>query len=508
MTNDIYSLYCPLRNYLRQQRLDESLLAIHAHIQYLQFQRPLPQYITGEPFGYRNMKQFSDLLNFHVFPWELTILYKEILLNSQQYGLTRSLLHWNYFSGAVNKLKELENEIAKVYSTKENVLLELFRLSHRQFRWQRRPTLDTPARYWKLFSYQHLHAVVERSIGLTIEEIIKIGMSLLGAYEDKIALNTPLRSDLPGINEEKVNIFLKHFCIGYDELKSLLKKEQQYNEKFIYSYSSTVAYPLVKMEWKGKEAVVCIVPRYLFERITDGIYYEICRTPNFEHPFGDAFQEYIGDTFKALYSRGPIFPEATYENGKRTIDWIIEDDSATLFVECKTKRLTTKAKAELFDVTELELELGKIADAVVQTYKTMNDYKNGLYPQAKFHSNKPIYVFVVTLEEWFIFGDLIVNKLDEYVVDKLQKAGLSEKLISENPYCMLSAASLEVFTFLANKYGVHEVIDEKMHNKEKKYWEIENYLRQKYPQDISQVGCPFVPELDQKIKAMLSQGKE
>lgn len=507
METDIFSLYSPLRNYLGKQKLNESLLAIHAHIQFLQFHKPLPSYITGVPYGYRGIVKFSDLLNFHLFPWELSLICKEVLLNSEMYGASHSLLEWNYLSGAVNKLKYLENETAKLYFSKENVLLELFRISHRQFKWQRVPTMDVPARYWKIFSYQNLHAIVEKAIGLPLEEIIKIGMSLLGVYQDKIALFYPPKSELPGIDQDKIDKFLAHFCIGYEELKIRLTKEQQYNEKFAYVYSSLIAYPLIRKEWDGRDAIVCPIPRYLFDRITDGIYYEICRVKGFEHPFGDAFQSYVGDVLKNLYKRGLMYPEAKYGKDNRTVDWVIEDDSATLFVECKTKRLTTGAKAGLFNITELESELGKLADAVVQVYKTMVDFKKGLYPKIKYRSNKELYPMVVTLEEWFIYGDLIVNKLDEFIIGRLKRAGLPADLIIDNPYCTISVEAFEAFVFISNKYGIKEVLNGKLKDKEKKYWEIENYLSNKYPEEIKQTGCPFVPELDKRIDAMLDSNR-
>lgn len=507
METNVYSLYCPLRNYLRKQKLDESLLAIHAHVQFQQFHKPLPNYIVGEPFGYGKITDFRDLLNFHVFPWELSLLCKEVLLNSQKYGQTRSLLEWRYLSGAINKLKELENETAKLYSTKDNVLLEIFRISHRQFRWQRVPTMDAPARYWKIFSYQRLHKIVEKAVGLTLEEIIKIGMSLLGFYQDKIALFYPPKSELPGINQDKIDTFLEHFCIDYEELKKQLSKEQQYNEKFAYTYSSLIAYPLIRKEWEGKEAIVCPIPRHLFERITDGIYYEICRVDGFEHPFGDAFQEYVGDVLKVLFTKGNIYPETQYGKSKRTVDWVAEDNTATLFIECKTKRLTTGAKAGLFDVTELESELGKIADAVVQVYKTMEDFKNGLYPKIKYHSDKALYPMVVTLEDWFIFGDHIINKLNELVIKRLKETGLSADLITINPYCVIPIEALEVVMSIANNYGIKKVLEEKVTDNDKKYWEIENYLRHKYPEEIKLAGCPFIPELDKRIEVMLNSTK-
>ncbi|MBF0206764.1 MAG: hypothetical protein HQK53_07720, partial [Oligoflexia bacterium] len=182
-------------------------------MQFQQFKTPLPEYIVGEPAGYRASNKFSDFMSFYMMPWELTLLCKEVLINSDGYKNNRSFLNWRYLSDAVNKLKFLENETAKLYSTKDNVLIELFRISHRQFKWQRSPTMDAPARYWKIFGYENLHKIVEKSIGLTIEEIIKIGMSMLGVYQDKIALYYPPKSELPGIDQVKIDKFLEHFCI-------------------------------------------------------------------------------------------------------------------------------------------------------------------------------------------------------------------------------------------------------------------------------------------------------
>ena len=68
MEEDAFSLYRPLRNYLRKQKLNESLLAIHSHVQFQQFRVSLPSYITGDPPGYRSIINFKDLLNFHLFP--------------------------------------------------------------------------------------------------------------------------------------------------------------------------------------------------------------------------------------------------------------------------------------------------------------------------------------------------------------------------------------------------------------------------------------------------------
>ena len=504
MEEDAFSLYRPLRNYLRKQKLNESLLAIHSHVQFQQFRVSLPSYITGDPPGYRSIINFKDLLNFHLFPWELSLLCKEVLLNSEKYGFTHSLLEWHYLAGAVNKLKYLENGLAKLYSSKENVLLELFRISHRQFRWQRLPTMNTPARYWKIYSYKNLHALIEKCIGLTVEEIIKIGMSLLGVYQEKVALFYPPKSNYPELIKKNSISFWGIFCIDHEKLKILLAKEQQFNEKFAYTYSSLVAYPLIRKDWDERDAIICPIPRLLFERITDGIYYEICRAEGFDHSFGEAFQTYIGDAIKILYKKGKIYQESKYGKNNRTTDWIMEDNTAILFIECKTKRLTIGAKTELLNLDELESELDKIADAIVQTYKSIENYKNRLYPQIKFDPAKHLYPIIVTLEDWFLYGDPIIKKLDELVAIKLKSAGLNEDLMKSTPYCVMSAETFESFIFIANKNDIKSILEEKLFDQDKKYWEIENYLRHKFPEEIKHAGCPFISELNKRIETILN----
>ena len=122
-----------------------------------------------------------------------------------------------------------------------------------------------------------------------------------------------------------------------------------------------------------------------------------------------------------MYKKGKIYQESKYGKNNRTTDWIMEDNTAILFIECKTKRLTIGAKTELLNLDELESELDKIADAIVQTYKSIENYKNRLYPQIKFDPAKHLYPIIVTLEDWFLYGDPIIKKLDELVAIKLKK---------------------------------------------------------------------------------------
>jgi hypothetical protein len=97
--------------------------------------------------------------------------------------------------------------------------------------------------------------------------------------------------------------------------------------------------------------------------------------PGFDNAFGDAFQWYVGQVIERGTQREStrFYSEAQYRVGKdskRTVDWIVQQDGAAIFVEAKTKRLAHQAKVEIIEGDILPLELDKLAAMVVQAYKS------------------------------------------------------------------------------------------------------------------------------------------
>ena len=67
-------------------------------------------------------------------------------------------------------------------------------------------------------------------------------------------------------------------------------------------------------------------------------------------------------------------PEKDFVVGKakkRSVDWIVAHDAATLFLKCKSKRLSWGAKASLTDLKPLKPDIDSMAAAIVQLYKTI-----------------------------------------------------------------------------------------------------------------------------------------
>jgi hypothetical protein len=122
----------------------------------------------------------------------------------------------------------------------------------------------------------------------------------------------------------------------------------------------------------------------LFWRFAAGLYYDLITIPKFANPFGESYQSYVGSVLRAAAPSRTIFDEHPYNVGskqKGTVDWIVADvDGSALFIECKVKRARREAKQRLSDISALEEDIGHLAAAVVQSYKTKRDCLAGHYP--------------------------------------------------------------------------------------------------------------------------------
>lgn len=489
--NAVYSLYTPLRNHIRQANLISSLRAIHAHIQHYQFGQPLPSYIRNVPFGYQHINSFEQLLNFHLFPWELEVIVKELIIHADPYGIRKTFEDWNYLCGAVNKLKSLEDSISGLYITENNVLDEIaIRLSHREFVWQRKPSMALVGRYWKIYSHPQLAPIVLSSLGMPVETLYIITFALIGVFQDKFALFYPPRIEQLKITLEDLDKFMKHFSLPMTQLREKLKSEQQMNDKYVYAYNSLHAYPLIQTMYEQKNAIVCPIPGLLYRRLTEGLYYELCRTPGFDNAYGQAFQDYVG---KVIHNANPtliVQPEFGYggrRSAEKTSDWIVYDKETTLLVECKGKRLTFEAKSSLLDDTAINEQIEIMSKAIVQIYKTMFDFQNNRYSLPNHSDSKAILPLVVTLEEWYLFGGKLTKLLDKKVREKLANLNISADTVDNNPYTVCSVDSLIYLMQASRQNNVKTMLLHKWNDSYTREWTLDNFLMKYYPPQTTNI---------------------
>lgn len=491
---DIYEDYKPLRNFLKPFNPADSFYVIWAYNQNIAYNTPFPKDITPIPnFPQQDYIQKVRL----VAPWQLEILTKETIINADPLQFPKKTLRDpKHFFAALEKLHNIEGAISKKYINKDNVLKEMQRLSHRQFPWQNQnPSISTFARYYKVFSSEAMNEIVQQTIGISVNDLCFFGLQLWGLYLKYPAVDLPIKNEVTEITTELVKNFLSFFSKSVEDIKPILKSEQQLNEKYQYAYNSLKRYQLLDAQNGPKRSLYCPLPDLFFSQMLKGVYYGIHNEKGFDKAFGDSFQSYIGEVVKKaeIEEKISIYAEESYNaSQERTADWILEDAEAFLFIECKTKRLTFAAKEELLIDEQMNVQLDKMANAILQVYKTIKDYKEGLYLSLKPKVNKTVFPLIITLEDWYFFGEglSLKNKISELLI----KESLPLNYLEEMPYSICSTQEFESIVQVLQNVPIKEFILGKLSDKEMSTWVYASYIKKQYSE--IKIKDLFPDELD------------
>lgn len=492
-TNNLYDLYKPLRNHLRKVCIEDSLFVVWAYVQHIQFSTQFPPEIEVNQ-EFLSKKQRAEK---GIYSWELELIAKELIINGQEgQRCPETLRKWSYLAKIINNLKTLEDEISKIYLNQENIQTELHRIAHRQFPWQSPFFKGQLIRNYKIFKHSGIESIVLNKTGLTVYELYFIGYVLFSFYLKHPAIVYPINIPIKELNSTNVENFLRYFSKELTEMRALIRAEQDVGEKYAYSYSSLRAFPVVKMKYRNDLSLVCPLPPLLFWRITTGLYYEILQEKNFGKYFGESFQAYVGEVIVKSNTNINIscIKECDYYVGrdrKATIDWIAYDTNSALFIECKTKRLILQAKIELSDSNAIQAELSKMADFILQIYKTVNDYRNNHYPSFKFDENIQIYPLIVTLEDWYLFGDKLLVDLRSLVEEQFGKAGLPLSYLEDMPYSICSIEEFEDLMQIIQLHEIKSVMKDKVYDREKTRWNFKAFLATDFKNEIKNMEYLF-----------------
>jgi hypothetical protein len=505
---NIFQAYKPLRNNLKKLCLDDSFFVIWNFIQYLQFEREIDKTIEVNP----RLLHLKDTRSWRPHEWELELLTKEIIINSQDTHFTsKSLKKWSYFSNTLNKLRDLCNEIAKTFIDKNNVTNEFNRIAFRQFPWQSRPSKDFLVRYYKIFNVPTLNNLVKKIIGLTVNELYFIGLAFGGDYLKKPEISI-FHLDKFYINKigfNRISKFLEFTSKDISFLKVNMIAEQEINDKFEYSYNYLRAYPIIRMLYRNEKSLVCPLPTLLFRRITSGLYYEICKEKDFGVNFGNSFQKYVGEVIEKANNNKTIgyIKEEEYhvhKNRKDTVDWIVYDRDSALFIGCKTKRMILLTKLQLNENSIIKKELDKMAEIIFQIYKSIDDYRKNLYPSFKYEQNRQIYPLILTLENWFLIGNKRLDIVNQMVAKKLSNKNLPLDYLNKMPYSICSMEEFENVIQIIQSTGIKEFMSKKVFDKEKNTWAFDTFIIYEFPNERRKLKFLFRDEAD-KIYRTISK---
>lgn len=491
----IYEKYKPLRNFLRNLGMENSLYVIWAYINLLQFDKTLPTDVIANP-------AFLNKLNHPergLYEWELALLAREVIKNSQYRprAVEVDLRKWGNLSKAVNKLKFFENDVWPVHGDDHNILTELRRIAHRQFPWQSRQNTSLFLRYFKIYSHPNLNKVVQARFNITIQKWYLIGFALFGVFLAHPRITNAPNIQLKGISKEDVEAFIKVTKIDLKNLKELIEQNIQYDDEFVYTLNPLEYYPIIK----SGEQYLCPVINFLGWRITSGIYFDLVKDKQFGHPFGMAFQNYIEEVSTVILygSNISVIPEQKYHVGKKekdSVDLILAMDDAALFVEVKAKRMQVRSKSQLISTEAIEKDIAKLANDVAQTYRTISDYQNGHYTHFIKQDSINIFPFVVTLEDWYLLGDDL-QALKVAVHQQLNKLNLPSDYLKEMPFTICSSDTYEYFMQIIHKHGITKVMND-WHKTDLDDHDFGQHIRTTYTDEYEQL-TKFFPNEAKKI---------
>jgi hypothetical protein len=498
----IYDLYKPLRNHLRKVSVENAFYVIWAYINFFQFGQDFPLDIEVDTSIIKNKK----LPRKNISEWELALLAREAIANGETIPslATEDLKKWNYFARAINKIKDFENGIWPTFGNETNILKEMRRIAHRQFPWQSRPNSSLFLRYFKVYNNLRLKEIIENRLGLSVQQWYTIGTALSGAIltHPKVSIDPDVA--LSNITKKEFDIFLRFTAADLAKLNGIIERDVKYDDQYVYTLNPLEYFPLVRLG----DYYYCPVNTFLAWRITSGIYFDLIGDKKFGHPFGLAFQEYLEEvSVKVLNpTRTKVLHEQKYRvsnTEEDSADIILAQTDAAVFVEAKAKRMQVRSKSQILRNEAMEQDLDILAGDIAQVYATIEDYRNGHYPHFPYQQATNIYPLVVTLENWFLFGE-DAKRLREKVKQKMEDKNLPYSFTEEMPYIVCSASNYECFVQVLNFHTINEVMSA-WFTPDKEDYNFGQFLSTTYHQEYKTIN-DFFPGDFHKIYPVLNMG--
>lgn len=477
----------PLRNYLRPFNGVSFLVAIHQLSVHLEWCGTLPSYLDpANPGGLRGPMELGFFL------WELDTLAREVILHCEPRA-GKPVTSWNEVATAINKLKKAEEESNNEID-EYNVLAELTRIAHRQFHWQQGISHHDIIRVRKIYRSPGMNEVLLDVYGLSAEEVTLGGFAALSTFMEYFAV----LPDWPEKSAEKLGFnarpVIERLTLDYDDIRKRIHEARALDSRWAYAFNPLWLHPLIRLD-DGR--IVCPIPGLLARRVTEGLYFDVTGAKDvLSKHMGPAFQAYIGEVLeRANKGRFTVIAEEKYgprRQPKDSVDWIVADDTATLFVEVKVLKMAKAPKEVLAPAASVTTELEKLAKGIGKVYATLSDALAGQYPHWK-PNGKPVHPLIVTLDNWNLFTHSIESILSGLVFAELDRRGIDRKIVEEHHYVVCSSNELEGGIQIMNEVGIHTVMDG-LTSGPKVGWLFSGHLRESFSDELSRVALLFPDE--------------
>jgi hypothetical protein len=431
---NIYDLYKPFRNQLRKMILRPSL----EHI--WQYQQ------SAAVSGIITFRTKLGNANIEIYMWELHLLCREILLHAD--GDQDTISTPLGLMQMINHIRRINDGISeRTVNSGDDAMRVIHTLIHQQARWQYSRDEARMFRAFKIYNDYELAPIFEQTTGLSVRTMFLLALAIGGAAKRRPDTNVFQDYSDFGVTHQARDRFFQLAGTTLPNIRRELERLQRDDEGWEFTWNPMEATPLINLDNHQTPLYLCPLPDLLLRRITEGLFYDLGKSKcQFGNEYGRAFERYVMRVLQECFdlNRFSISGEQPYEVGgqiKHGVDGIVSDATGHIFIECKTRRMKQGAKETAEGIT-LKKSLDELAEAVVQLYKNIDDATKGL---SKWIPNRrPIYPFVITYEDWYLFTPQVFNQLIECVQRRLKAAELLETLTETMPFFVTSINEFEM----------------------------------------------------------------
>jgi hypothetical protein len=488
----MYQHYKRLRNLVRTFELEHSLTVIWELSHHL--------VNGGPPPRIRSLPPFTDLRTI-IRPHQTLLLCREVLLNANGPG-RRSLSEWKDLGSVLDSITRYGALVGDV--NPNNVQMMLHRVAQQQLPLQRPISIGRLMRYVHVYLNPEVATLIHRTLDITAREFTFLGIATYTQIAKSPRFVTQVDLTSLGISNEARDKFYARMTSTLTSMRASLNDYAKFDHTWDYTFNPLSDRPLINIDPSHPERVYGPIPERMLTRFTEGTFYILYGQPNFSDIFGRAFESHIFAVLSRSsppapfnWQRGPAYQFR--QNKYHGTDFILTDATANLFVECKTKRLKLTGQVAATQ-QDLDAELDKLADAIVQNYANIDHYLRGDTPWPA--NGLPSINLIITLEDWMLITPDAFSTLASKVQTRMQTKGLPH-LLQSVPYAMTSSEAFEA-ACCALKDDTLQGIFGGCFSARSGEWQLAGTLYLKHPESFSRANRLFTDEFQEVASQLVT----
>lgn len=468
-----------MRNRLAKINLESALASIWSYSMFIEFGQELPAQLRSPDhlFLRKNLQQ-----------WQLAELAREVIMHCDR--VSGAPFTFKVFASTLNCLRSITVRLSAdpLEIGQDSMFQYLDAILHQQYPLQVKMNAPQVLRYRSIFGSAPINEMMCEKLGFGYDECSFFLFALSGLLHKKPRIVSSQSYEKFNISEERTASLFSWLSAPVAELAAKMKNQHAFDVNWASRWNELRSKPFVQHDLRNSDHMYCPVPAVLWQKISQGLAFDLYSFPGFDKAFGTAFEEHVVG-FAEYHLSSDKFTvageqEFTYKkNVLNGADLMVSDEKGTIVVECKTKRLNLNARQ--FDPGDSKLtDLAKLAKAVVQLYKNIAHIKAGS-TQWKPRSNR-YYPVVVTLEDWLLFSPKSWAEFDALVKECLLSEKMSLDLLEQSPFTIASCAELEQLLLVINESSVGSVMEEKTKPQHRQTM-LKGYLTQYHQEELRSV---------------------